>query len=735
MTRRPSRTVASPKPSGMTLQPPTMGRDGSTDSFVSGLVSDDGSAMSDSFSKREKIVKEIVETERRFLADMYTLREIYVIPATEEGHLSASDCKILFSNLDGVIQISTLFLEELEIVTAAEPFMIGAAFLKHLQGIEDAYADYCRNNEGAIIKIGELLSPDSPQSVRDFLKQCQIQLQGKTGAWDLSSLVIKPVQRVLKYPLLVKQLLKETPSSNPDYQNLLKCSTDVEKVAENINEYKKRKDTVEKYVEGKNKINVMHGITKKITRGVQELKQATGTGGEITVDAEYDEMVRIFEELHKKITALLRDELRYWLRSVKEFLERQLGLAIALEEVYEVESNDIRGAGYKFVAVEYRKACEWLVGNPVKQAENEVTNTVIPVLQRIEKIFKDLSLVIKKRAKKKLDFERKRAMEAKGDAKPDRALELSADEYRALHAELLDELPKFLTFALQYFDAVLKTIVEIQTQVHMEVRNRLDPVAENFLSTRSAVSPLTGKRRSIVVGMRSSTRWPEGEVIGRWREGFEGEGSGELRSIVENMTVLEQWKADVLENPNWQPAETPRRPKKMEKTLSPKQPRKASGVSEISSAFRFPKSGSSSPKTSPSSRRVSIQIVSAQPMGSTHAPSSPTSTTSSFEAWRQDSTTSITTSPQHASEAEEEEEEEVGRRVGFEVEACYAFAREMEDELEFEVGDRIWVDLCGGRGGDPTEDWWHGYRVDDSFEGGYSGDGWFPASYVEAVDS
>jgi hypothetical protein len=29
-------------------------------------------------------------------------------------------------------------------------------------------------------------------------------LQGRTGAWDLGSLLIKPVQRILKYPLLIK---------------------------------------------------------------------------------------------------------------------------------------------------------------------------------------------------------------------------------------------------------------------------------------------------------------------------------------------------------------------------------------------------------------------------------------------------------------------------------------------------------------------------------------------------
>ncbi|KAI8837588.1 hypothetical protein BC829DRAFT_404977 [Chytridium lagenaria] len=686
MSRRISRNGAAPRP---LLGVPSMGREGSTDSsYISGVVSDDGSAMSDSFfSKREKIVSEIVETEKRFLADMHTLKEVDLCyTRLRNWEISASDCKILFFNLDGVIDISTVFLRELEMATESEPFMIGEAFLKHT-----LTADYCRNNEAAIAKIGELLGPDSPQSVRDFLKRCQIQLQGKTGAWDLSSLVIKPVQRVLKYPLLIK----ETPSSDPDYANLLKCSTDVEKVAENINEYKKRKDTVEKYVEGKSKINVMHGITKKITRGVQEVT--------------------------KKVSAMLKDELRYWLRSIKDFVERQMQLAEAFEEVYEMGSNDIRGAGYKFVAVEYRKACEWLAANSVKAAESQINGSIVPVLQTLDKMFKDLAHVIKKRAKKKLDYERKRAIEAKGDAKPDRALELSADEYLALHAELLDELPKFLSLALKYFDTVMIALVGIQTSVHMEVRNKLEPVAENFLSTRSSVSPYSGKRRSIVVGTRSSAKWPQGEVIGRWREGFEGDGSGEMRSIVENMSVLDEWRMNVLDNPDWKAPEMLRRntqPKSAKGTLSPKQSRKVSGGSDITGGvFRFPsKSGGSSPKTTaPSSRRVSITVVGAQPMDAATASLYGTTPTTATRQVEEDENSSRGGWEEWEEQTENnvDEEEAAGRSVGFEADVVFAFTAEMDDELAMEAGDRVWVDLCGGRGGDPSEDWWHGHRVDE----------------------
>jgi uncharacterized protein with von Willebrand factor type A (vWA) domain len=42
-----------------------------------------------------------------------------------------------------------------------------------------------------------------------------------------------------------------------DFEELLRASEEMEHVAEKINEVKKRKDVVEKYVEGKGKVNVM----------------------------------------------------------------------------------------------------------------------------------------------------------------------------------------------------------------------------------------------------------------------------------------------------------------------------------------------------------------------------------------------------------------------------------------------------------------------------------------------
>lgn len=54
-----------------------------------------------------------------------------------------------------------------------------------------------------------------------------------------------------------KQLLKETNSNHPDYNNLTEASSEMDSVAEKINDVKKRIDIVEKYIDGKGGSNVM----------------------------------------------------------------------------------------------------------------------------------------------------------------------------------------------------------------------------------------------------------------------------------------------------------------------------------------------------------------------------------------------------------------------------------------------------------------------------------------------
>lgn len=58
----------------------------------------------------------------------------------------------------------------------------------------------------------------------------------------MGSLMIKPIQRVMKYPLLLCELLNSTPQCHPDFKTLQDAFTAIKDVNGNINELKRRKD-------------------------------------------------------------------------------------------------------------------------------------------------------------------------------------------------------------------------------------------------------------------------------------------------------------------------------------------------------------------------------------------------------------------------------------------------------------------------------------------------------------
>lgn len=58
----------------------------------------------------------------------------------------------------------------------------------------------------------------------------------------MSSLLIKPIQRVTKYPLLLCELRNSTPPSHPDFRALEDAFAAVKDINVNINELKRRKD-------------------------------------------------------------------------------------------------------------------------------------------------------------------------------------------------------------------------------------------------------------------------------------------------------------------------------------------------------------------------------------------------------------------------------------------------------------------------------------------------------------
>ncbi|KAF9955697.1 hypothetical protein BGZ72_003491 [Mortierella alpina] len=432
--------------------------------------------------KRRRVVQELLETEISYSKDMLLLQEIYVADMRESHLFTAADEKIIFTNL---AEVTALTLDFIALLTPAcggstdGPYddsstFVGEAFLQMMSRIRRVYSEYCKRQEASAQYLQEL---DSRKELKPFFEECTEKCKGKTTGWDLASLLIKPVQRVLKYPLLINQIHALTPSDHSDFENLVTVQKDMLQVAEEINEIKKRKDIVEKIVgsKKKNDSDIVHGFNKKFARTTQQLRQAVG-GSEVTVDILFEALLEKFN-LQQRLVREFAKYIQAWLLSIKQ-----------IYGMVPVHRNDENHS--ITVVKEFHRNLTQFSKSIGRELEGRLKKTVYKSMESFLKLFSGPLQVMKKREKKLLDYDSVRGMKERGDTIDKNMLE-SAAAYTAINEQLVDELPKFLGLTTQYFDLIVMEFSKVQMFFYSQVKAKIvdyytefiDPTAGRDLTT------------------------------------------------------------------------------------------------------------------------------------------------------------------------------------------------------------------------------------------------------------
>ncbi|XP_057390124.1 pleckstrin homology domain-containing family G member 2 isoform X1 [Balaenoptera acutorostrata] len=160
-----------------------------------------GSPASAKPSRLERVAREIVETERAYVRDLRSIVEDYLGPLLDGGvlGLSAEQVGTLFANIEDIYEFSSELLEDLEGSSSARG--IAECFVQRSEDF-DIYTLYCMNYPSALALLREL-SVSPPAAL--WLQERQTQLH---HSLPLQSFLLKPVQRILKYHLLLQELGK-----------------------------------------------------------------------------------------------------------------------------------------------------------------------------------------------------------------------------------------------------------------------------------------------------------------------------------------------------------------------------------------------------------------------------------------------------------------------------------------------------------------------------------------------
>lgn len=174
--------------------------------------------------KRDHVIKELVDTERNYVDALnMMLRKFY---APLRPVLSTEDHKTVFMNLQELANIHSAFLSELtragrqSVLGPQSPSQsmspnLGQVFIRWKPKLV-AYSEYCASLTKAQARVESLC--ESSQSIRTKIVECQA--DANENRFRLQDLLAVPMQRVLKYHLILRELEKATPIVHPDKSSI-----------------------------------------------------------------------------------------------------------------------------------------------------------------------------------------------------------------------------------------------------------------------------------------------------------------------------------------------------------------------------------------------------------------------------------------------------------------------------------------------------------------------------------
>ncbi|KAF9800361.1 hypothetical protein SFRURICE_015871 [Spodoptera frugiperda] len=174
-----------------------------------GPVTPGPNSYEDILKKREYVLRELVETEEIYVSDLGLVCEGYMRhvqdpkaePGLPEG-LRDRRHRMIFGNIEAIYEWHRdKFLKELQLCIE-EPELLGPLFRRFLEKRMFLYEAYCRNKPVSEYIVSE---HDS------YFQELRVKLGQKL---QLGDLLIKPIQRIQKYHLLVKKILAYSEQGN-----------------------------------------------------------------------------------------------------------------------------------------------------------------------------------------------------------------------------------------------------------------------------------------------------------------------------------------------------------------------------------------------------------------------------------------------------------------------------------------------------------------------------------------
>ncbi|KAJ5244530.1 hypothetical protein N7489_004626 [Penicillium chrysogenum] len=462
--------------------------------------------------KRHHIIEELVDTEYSFGRDMKVVNGIYKATSSSCLGLSVEDAITLFANSDQVVHFSMTFLyslkkaarmlyampksqrcrrtgnrnfgsatdEDQSTMDESVPGLekdrstsIGMVFLAHMTQIEEVYSEYVKNYAAANKKLRIL---QRNPKVAIWLDECRELASDLTNAWDLDSLLVKPVQRILKYPLFLTQLLELTPIDHPDRIGLLCALQGATNISVRINEIKRRTDLVGKVHDWKyKKFDVRAGLSRAFGRRTENPRQQVGVSN-IFKDKDYEALARRFGYERLQLQLVLRDVEEY-IKEAENSMARFNELITAMEGIAEVVQFNYSELESKWRL--FKRSVWGITTKALPEHLDVIRKSVLAPMTTLIQTYEEPQRTMRKRDKWLLDYARFKVVEAQA-GKTDKKIAEEGEQFVALNESLKNELARLKGLTAKLAEACLKNLVQFQTTWYSMLQTKNRAHAELF---------------------------------------------------------------------------------------------------------------------------------------------------------------------------------------------------------------------------------------------------------------
>ncbi|XP_017281022.1 guanine nucleotide exchange factor VAV2 isoform X14 [Kryptolebias marmoratus] len=191
--------------------------------------------------KRNCCLVEIQQTEAKYYKTLEDIEKNYMIPLKQV--FTPQEMEAIFVNLEDIIRVHFALLRAIDLNMASGGSGLGKIFLDFKERLL-IYGQYCSHMENAQKTLDELIA--TREDVKIKVEECTMKVQ--EGKFKLQDLLVVPMQRVLKYHLLLKELLSHS-TDRPERQQLKEALEAMQDLAMYINEVKRDNETLKKISE------------------------------------------------------------------------------------------------------------------------------------------------------------------------------------------------------------------------------------------------------------------------------------------------------------------------------------------------------------------------------------------------------------------------------------------------------------------------------------------------------